>query len=155
MVRPEGRRRTAAKAHSRRFGPLGRQAALGSATTLAGVRALVTGGAGFIGSNLAHRLITDGHDVRVLDDLSTGYEENVPSEADLIEANVADETEVKKAMQDIDVVFHQAAHRAVLRSVEHPLETDTANTHGTLTVLQAAREAGVRRFVSASSSSVS
>ena len=68
--------------------------------------------------------------------------------------SVADEDAVRDAMQGCELVFHQAAHKAVLRSVEHPLITDTVNTHGTLTVLKAAADAGVRRVVHASSSSV-
>ncbi len=115
---------------------------------------LVTGGAGFIGSNLADRLLLGGHSVRVLDDFSTGYWGNVDPAAEVIEADVAELSAVAKAVDGVEVVFHQAAHRAVQRSVEHPLATDTANIHGTLTVLQAAREAGVRRVVCASSSSV-
>jgi UDP-glucose 4-epimerase len=118
------------------------------------VRVLITGGAGFIGSNLADRLVADGHAVRVLDDLSTGYRENVNPDAELIVGDVADEATVAAAVEGCEVVFHQAAHRAVLRSVEHPLATDTANVHGTLTVLECARRAGVRRVVYASSSSV-
>ncbi|MGH9189569.1 MAG: SDR family oxidoreductase [Acidimicrobiales bacterium] len=118
------------------------------------MRALVTGGAGFIGSNLADALLAAGHQVRVLDDLSTGYAENIPEAAELVQGNVADESLVTEAMCDVDVVFHQAAHRAVLRSVVDPLATDTANTHGTLTILQAALKAGARRVVYASSSSV-
>jgi UDP-glucose 4-epimerase len=90
----------------------------------------------------------------VLDDLSAGYLENVPTGAELIEGDVADTEIVSKAVDGMDVVFHLAAHRAVLRSVEHPLTTDRANTHGTLTVLNAARLAGVRRVVYVSSSSV-
>ncbi|HET9442271.1 MAG TPA: SDR family oxidoreductase [Acidimicrobiales bacterium] len=116
--------------------------------------ALVTGGAGFIGSNIVDRLVARGDSVRVLDDLTTGYRENVPAEAELVEAHVADAEAVERAMAGVEVVFHQAAHRSVFRSVEHPLETDTANTHGTLTVLHAALRAGVRRVVYASSSSV-
>lgn len=115
---------------------------------------LVTGGAGFIGSNLAERLLAEGHGVRVLDDLSTGYLENVPGGAELIEGDVADEEAVAKAVEDVELVFHLAAHRAVLRSVEHPRATDRANTHGTLTVLDASRRAGARRVVYVSSSSV-
>jgi UDP-glucose 4-epimerase len=118
------------------------------------MRALVTGGAGFIGSNLADRLLADGHEVRVLDDLSTGYAANVASGVELIEANVADGAAVRRAVDGVEVVFHQAAHRSVFRSVEAPLDTDTANIHGTLTVLDAARDAGCRRVVYASSSSV-
>ncbi|HEX2119824.1 MAG TPA: NAD-dependent epimerase/dehydratase family protein [Acidimicrobiales bacterium] len=115
---------------------------------------LVTGGAGFIGSNLADAFLAEGHEVRVLDDLSTGFAENVPDRAELIEAGVADREAVVKAVDGAELVVHLAAHRAVLRSVEDPLATDTANTHGTLTVLKSAIDAGVRRVVYASSSSI-
>jgi UDP-glucose 4-epimerase len=118
------------------------------------VRTLVTGGAGFIGSNLVDRLIDDGHEVVVVDDLFTGFRENVNPKAEFVEGSVADEGLVVEAMRGVEVVFHQAAHKAVLRSVERPLVTDLANTHGTLTVLKAALDAGARRVVSASSSSV-
>jgi UDP-glucose 4-epimerase len=118
------------------------------------VRALVTGGAGFIGSNLVDRLLSDGADVVVLDDLSTGFEENVNPKADLRVGDVSDQDAVAGAIEGCEVVFHQAAHRAVGRSVELPLSTDRANTGGTLCVLVAARDSGVRRVVAASSSSV-
>jgi UDP-glucose 4-epimerase len=115
---------------------------------------LVTGGAGFIGSNIVDALLARGDDVRVIDDLSTGRRDNLDGEADLIEGSISDEDAVRAAMKGCEVVFHQAAHRAVLRSVEDPLATDTANVHGTLTILHAARQAGVRRVIYASSSSV-
>ncbi|HEX2382826.1 MAG TPA: NAD-dependent epimerase/dehydratase family protein [Acidimicrobiales bacterium] len=115
---------------------------------------LVTGGAGFIGSNLVDALVEQGHEVRVLDDLSTGYAVQLNPAARLTIGSVDDLGSVRIAVDGCDVVFHLAAHRAVLRSVEHPLATDSANTHGTLTVLDAARNAGVRRVVYASSSSV-
>jgi UDP-glucose 4-epimerase len=118
------------------------------------MRALVTGGAGFIGSNLADRLLAEGFEVRVLDNLSTGFADNVPADAGLVEGDVRDEAAVRAAVAGVDVVFHQAAHRAVLQSVQNPLSTDLANTHGTLLVLKAAQDAGVRRVVAASSSSV-
>jgi UDP-glucose 4-epimerase len=118
------------------------------------MRSLVTGGAGFIGSHLVDALVAAGHDVVVVDDLSTGNASNVPPGVELVVGSVADEALVHDAMTGCEFVFHEAAHKAVLRSVEHPLTTDLANTHGTLTVLQAARDAGVRRFVHASSSSV-
>ncbi len=117
-------------------------------------RVLVTGGAGFIGSHLVDALVGDGHDVVVLDDLETGFRENVHPGARLTIGSVADPDAVHDAMAGCALVFHQAAHKAVLRSVEHPLPTDTVNTHGTLTVLEAARDLGVRRIVHASSSSV-
>jgi UDP-glucose 4-epimerase len=118
------------------------------------MRALVTGGAGFIGSNLVDALVADGHDVVVLDDLSTGYGENIHPSARLVEGDVADPSVAEQAMEGRDVVFHQAAHRAVFRSVEHPLATNRANVDGTLMMLVTARDAGVTRFVYASSSSV-
>ena len=111
------------------------------------MRILVTGGAGFIGSNIADALLGGGHEVRVLDDLSTGFAENVPARSELIEGEVSDAEVVTKAVDGVEVVFHLAAHRAVARSVEDPLTTDTANTHGTLTVLKAALDAGARRVV--------
>jgi UDP-glucose 4-epimerase len=118
------------------------------------VRALVTGGAGFIGSSIADQLVADGHDVVVLDDLSTGHAENIPEAAELVKGDIADEAVVRRAVEGCEVVFHQAAHRAVFRSLEHPIQTDRANVGGTLTVLTAAKDAGVRRVVAASSSSV-
>jgi UDP-glucose 4-epimerase len=118
------------------------------------MQTLVTGGAGFIGSHLVNFLLDAGHDVRVLDDLSSGARENVRPEAELVEADVSNPEAVLAAMSGVEVAFHEAAHRAVLRSVEHPLETDSANVHGTLAVLQAARVSGTRRVVYASSSSV-
>src|SRR4029077_7851220 len=84
----------------------------------------------------------------------TGYRENVNAKAELVVAGVADEEAVTAAVAGVDVVFQLGAHRAVLRSVERPLATDTANTHGTLVVLKAAADAGVRRLVYASSGSV-
>ncbi len=118
------------------------------------MHALVTGGAGFIGSNLVDALVAEGHPTRVLDDLSTGYLENVPTEADVVEGSVADHAAVARAVRGAEVVFHLAAHRAVPRSIEDPLATDTVNAHGTLTLLKACADAGVRRVVNASSSSV-
>src|SRR5206468_10421391 len=109
---------------------------------------------GFIGSNLVDALVGRGEEVRILDDISTGFRENVNPAAELIQADIADADAVARAVEGCDLVFHQAAHRAVFRSVEHPLSTDTANVHGTLTLLDAARSAGVRRVVYASSSSV-
>ncbi|MGA3220526.1 MAG: NAD-dependent epimerase/dehydratase family protein, partial [Acidimicrobiales bacterium] len=115
---------------------------------------LVTGGAGFIGSNLVRRLVERGDTVRVLDDLSTGLSDNVDGRADLVEGDVADQDIVREVMAGVKVVFHQAAAGSVARSVEHPLVTDRVNVHGTLTVLKTALDVGVRRVVCASSSSV-
>jgi UDP-glucose 4-epimerase len=121
---------------------------------VAAVRTLVTGGAGFIGSHLVDSLAAAGHEIRVIDDLSSGSLESIVSDVEVIGGSIADEATVRSALRDVDVVFHQAAHRAVLRSVEHPLATDVANTHGTLTLLKGCVDAGVRRMIYASSSSV-
>lgn len=118
------------------------------------MKVLVTGGAGFIGSHLVRSYLDEGHEVVVLDDLSTGFAENVPSGVELVEGSITDLDLLQKVMAGADVAFHEAAARAVSRSVDDPLGTDHANTHGTLNVLVAARDAGVRRIVLASSSSV-
>ncbi len=118
------------------------------------MRALVTGGAGFIGSHLVDALLADGADVVVIDDLSTGRADNVSPAADLVDGSVIDQVALDAAVQGCDVVFHQAAIPSVPRSVQWPIETDRANTGGTLGVLVAAHRAGVRRVVIASSSSV-
>ena len=115
---------------------------------------LVTGGAGFIGSNLADALLADGHEVRILDDLSAGLRSNIPGGATFLEGSITDAALVDEAVAGCEVVFHQAARGSVARSIETPLITDNVNIAGTLTVLDAARRAGVRRIVSASSSSV-
>ncbi len=115
---------------------------------------LVTGGAGFIGSNLADALLAQGHEVRVLDDLATGLRENVPAGATFIEGSITDPDALARAVEGTEVIFHQAALGSVARSVDAPLTTDSVNTHGTLAVLEAARRHGVRRVVQASSSSV-
>ncbi|MFM7270478.1 MAG: SDR family oxidoreductase [Actinomycetes bacterium] len=118
------------------------------------MRILVTGGAGFIGSNLVDALLARGDTVRVLDDLSTGHAENLPADVELVVGSVADAECVAGAMDGIEAVFHEGARGSVARSVEDPLTTDTMNTHGTLTVLHCAQRAGVRRVIYASSSSV-
>jgi UDP-glucose 4-epimerase len=118
------------------------------------VKVLVTGGAGFIGSHVVAACVERGDDVVVVDDLSTGFAANVDPNARLVEGSIVDEPTMRRAAEGCELVFHQAAHKAVLRSVEDPIRTDLANTHGTLTVLKAARDAGVRRVVYASSSSV-
>ena len=120
-----------------------------------GVR-LVTGGAGFIGSHLVEALLARGSRVRVLDDLSSGNRAFLPEHPALefLEGDLRDRTLVKRAMVDVDVVFHQAALRSVPRSVADPYAYHDVNVTGTMEVLLAAREAGVRRVVFASSSSV-
>jgi UDP-glucose 4-epimerase len=118
------------------------------------VRALVTGGAGFIGSHLVDALLARGDEVVVLDNLATGRVENVADAARFVDGDVADSDVVARAVAGCEVVYHQAALGSVSRSVERPLDTDRANVQGTLAVLEAARRAGVRRVVLASSSSV-
>lgn len=121
------------------------------------LRVLVTGGAGFIGSNLALRLLAEGASVRVLDNLSTGKRENLGAfinDLELIEGDIRDEMILAKALNGVEIVFHQAALPSVPRSIEDPLTTEQVNTTGTLKLLLAARDAGVRRVVYASSSSV-
>jgi nucleoside-diphosphate-sugar epimerase len=118
---------------------------------------LVTGGAGFIGSNLVETLVEQGHTVRVLDNFSTGKRKNlaaVGNQIDLIEGDLVNLDDVRRAVAGVEVVFHQAAIPSVPRSVEDPIASDEANVLGTLHVLVAARDAGVRRVVYASSSSV-
>jgi len=117
---------------------------------------LVTGGAGFIGSHLATRLVNDGHVVRVLDNLSTGNVKNLDHISDqifFIEGDVGDEEIVRQAVDGVEVIFHQAALASVPRSIEKPLDTNRACVTGTLNVLDAARRHGVRRVVYAASSS--
>ncbi len=118
------------------------------------MRTLVTGGAGFIGSNLVDALLEDGHDVIVLDDLSTGVRSNVSAEARFVEGSIADPDLLATIVPGVEVIYHQGALGSVARSVESPLASDTANAHGTLAVLEAAHRFGVRRVVAASSSSV-
>lgn len=121
------------------------------------MRVLVTGGAGFIGSHLVLRLVEDGHSVRVVDDFSTGKPENLSAigrEVQLFEGDIRDFAIVERAVRGVEVVFHQAARCSVPRSVEDPLATNEVNVTGTLNVLLAAKDGGVRRVVFASSSSV-
>ena len=118
------------------------------------VRALVTGGAGFIGSSIAKKLTENGADVVVLDNLSTGRPQAIPTAAELIVGDVTHPDALRGACQDIDVVFHQAAIRSVPKSVDDPLPVEATNIRGTLNLLEAASQTGVRRIVYASSSSV-
>lgn len=118
---------------------------------------VVTGGAGFIGSNIVERLVEDGHEVRVVDDLSTGRRENLDGLLDRIafhEQDICDADALLAVCRGADYVLHQAALASVQRSVEQPIATNRVNVQGTLTVLAAARDSGVRRVVYASSSSV-
>jgi len=114
---------------------------------------LITGGAGFIGSNLVDELINQGHEVVVLDNLSTGKKENLNPEAKFIKADIVDLEQIKPHFIGIDYVFHLAALPRVQWSIENPVEAHNANINGTLNVLLAARDARVKRLVYSASSS--
>jgi UDP-N-acetylglucosamine/UDP-N-acetyl-alpha-D-glucosaminouronate 4-epimerase len=117
---------------------------------------LVTGGAGFIGSHIAQGLAARGARVRVIDDLSTGHRENleeIGGEIDFQQASLADEGAVRRALEDVELIFHEAAIPSVPRSVKNPVETHVACVDATFSLLNAARSSGVRRVVYAASSS--
>jgi UDP-N-acetylglucosamine/UDP-N-acetyl-alpha-D-glucosaminouronate 4-epimerase len=122
------------------------------------VRALVTGGGGFIGSHIVRRLLSDGgHSIRVLDNFATGRRENLTEVLDaieLIEGDVQSYERAHTAVRGCDVVFHQAALPSVPRSIQDPLTSNASNVIGTLNVLLAARDSGVKRVVFGSSSSI-
>jgi UDP-glucose 4-epimerase len=118
------------------------------------VKALVTGGAGFIGSHLVRRLLADGHAVTVIDDLSTGHRENLAAcAAEIVERDIAS-APLGDVLDGVEVVFHLAAIPSVPRSVREPLRTHEAAATATLRLLIASRDAGVGTFVNSSSSSV-
>lgn len=130
-----------------------------SGSKMDGLKFLVTGGAGFIGSNLVEALIEKGCFVRVLDNLSTGKKDNIKAyfgnkRFEFIEGDIRDGNMCQKACKDIDFVLHQAALGSVPRSIKDPATTNDVNVGGTLNMLIAARDNKVRRFVYASSSSV-
>src|SRR6188768_1654596 len=124
---------------------------------MAAAKALVTGGEGFIGSSLVARLLGDGYEVRVLDNFATGHRENlagVIDDIELIEGDIQSYERVHTAVRGSEVVFHEAALPSVPRSVQDPLTSNATNVVGTLNVLLASRDEGVRRVVYASSSSL-
>lgn len=117
---------------------------------------LVTGGAGFIGSHIAERLVSQGETVRVLDNLSTGSLDNLAhlgDKVEFIQGDLQDPECVGRAVKGVEVVFHQGALASVPRSIAHPLDTHHACVTGTVTLLDACRQSGVRRVVYAASSS--
>jgi nucleoside-diphosphate-sugar epimerase len=121
------------------------------------MRCLITGGAGFIGSNIAREALSRGHEVRILDDFSTGRRSNladIGSHIDLLEGDLRDYETVRKAVEGVEVVFHEGALPSVPRSITDPLASDAVNVGGSLHVLWAARNAGCRRVLFASSSSI-
>jgi UDP-glucose 4-epimerase len=121
------------------------------------MRILVTGGAGFIGSHLAQALVAQGHRVRVLDNFYSGRLENlreVRRDLELLRGDCADPATVRRAVRGIEVVYHQAAVPSVARSILDPVLSQRSNATATVTLLSACRDAGVRRFIYAGSSSV-
>jgi UDP-glucose 4-epimerase len=118
---------------------------------------LITGGCGFIGSHLAEALVSGGNRVRIYDNLSSGYEKNISSisnKAELIKADIRDLSAITSAMSGVDYVFHGAALVSVFDSVKRPRDNHDINITGTLNVLTAARDKGVKRVVFASSAAV-
>lgn len=120
------------------------------------MKALVTGGAGFIGSHIVDRLISDGHEVLVLDDFSTGHRSNLTENKALtiVEGDISNFDTVKQCMQGIDWVFHKAAVASVPKTVNDPVGSSLVNYQGTLHLLEAARNNDVKRFVFASSAAL-
>lgn len=119
-------------------------------------KVLVTGGAGFIGSNLADELIRQGAKVVIIDNFVTGFRENleeIRGDFEFIEGDLNDEARLKKAIQDVEIIFHEAALPSVPRSVENPVETHEACVNATFNLLVKAKESGVKRMIYAASSS--
>ncbi len=117
---------------------------------------LVTGGAGFIGSHLVERLVNDGHAVRVLDNFATGKRDNLApflSKIDLLEGDLRNPDDCRRACRDIEIVYHEGAVPSVPKSVEDPVTSHQANVDGTFNILMAARDAKCRRLIYAASSS--
>jgi len=122
------------------------------------MRCIVTGGVGFIGSHLVNRLLSDGHDVTVLDNLSSGRLDHLSHHRDhaglrIVQADVVDIDSIQPSFQGVDWVFHLAALADIVPSIQRPLEYHRANVDGTVSVLEASRSAGVGRFVYIASSS--
>jgi UDP-glucose 4-epimerase len=120
------------------------------------MKALVTGGAGFIGSHIVDRLLQDGHEVIVLDDLSTGHRENLVEneKLEIVEGDITDFSTVNECMQGVDWVFHKAAVASVPKTVNDPIGSSAVNYQGTLHVLEAARQNKAKRVVFASSAAL-
>jgi len=118
------------------------------------MKALVTGGAGFIGSNLVNLLLEEGHAVVILDDLSSGYAANLNPATTFVEGDVSAPEVAEQAAQGCDVIFHLAASVGNTRSIDNPVRDSEINAIGTLRVLEAARANGIRRVVSSSSAGI-
>lgn len=120
------------------------------------MKSLVTGGAGFIGSNIVRGLFEDGHEVVVLDNLTSGYRVNmdpIPG-VEFVEGDIRDEALVDRVMEGVEVVFHLAASVGNKRSIDHPIDDAEINVIGTLMLLEAARRHGVRKIVASSSAGI-
>jgi len=122
------------------------------------LRCLITGGAGFIGSHLAERLISDGQEIVILDNVSTGRMDNLKdlsrhSKIDIVNVDIVDFSEIQQYFENVDWVFHLAALADIVPSIVHPMPYHHSNVDGTIAVLEAARKAKVKRFVYAASSS--
>lgn len=118
------------------------------------MKALVTGGAGFIGSNIANQLIRMELSVRILDDLSSGFKSNIPEKAEFIKGSIVDGTLAKEAASGVDYIFHLAASVGNKRSIDNPIYDATVNVLGTLNILEAARVTGVKKLVYSSSAGI-
>jgi UDP-glucose 4-epimerase len=115
---------------------------------------LITGGAGFLGSALAHRLVRQGHHVRVLDDLSTGEPGTLPAEAHFTRGDINDRPKLWTLLQDVDIVYHLAARVSVPESILFPRDYNTVNVGGTVTLMEAVRDVGIKRLILISSGAV-
>ena len=116
------------------------------------MKVLVTGGAGFVGINLTLSLLDHGYDVKIFDDLSTGLKQNIPKDAEFINASILDTSKLNDAIKDCGVVVHLGARGSVPRSIKDPIATHDVNSSGTLNVLEAARSSGSHYIFSSSSS---
>jgi UDP-glucose 4-epimerase len=116
------------------------------------MKVLVTGGAGFIGTNLTLNLLSSGYEVKVFDDLSTGLKANIPKDANFVNASILEANQIDKAIEDCEVVVHLAARGSVPRSIKDPIATHNVNSTGTLNVLEAARTSKSHYIFSSSSS---
>ena len=116
------------------------------------MKVLVTGGAGFIGTNLTLDLLSSGYEVKVFDDLSTGLKANIPKDAEFVNASILEASQIYKAIEDCEVVVHLGARGSVPRSIKDPIATHNVNATGTLNVLEAARNSQCHYIFSSSSS---
>ncbi len=116
------------------------------------MKVLITGGAGFVGTNLAIKLLEIGYEVKIFDDLSTGLSQNIPKESEFIESSILDIDKLHNATKNTDVIVHLGARGSVPRSIKDPVATHNVNSTGTLNVLEAARNNGSHYIFSSSSS---